>query len=124
MLGWPKSWPRAIQHTGARAGGASDGKAARALLRSPVDLLFTDLQMPELDGCELTRALRAEGFALPVIAVTADVMPEDQARAFASGVSGSLPKPYGLEDLARVLRKWLPASAGGAGAEEAGARGR
>jgi CheY-like chemotaxis protein len=91
---------------------APDGKVALGLLRSThVDLVFTDLQMPELDGYELTRALRAEGLTMPIIAMTADVMPQDQERALAAGMNGALLKPYGLEDLVGVLRKWLPASA-------------
>ena len=48
---------------------------------------------------------------MPIIAMTADVMPQDQERALAAGMNGALLKPYGLEDLVGVLRKWLPASA-------------
>jgi signal transduction histidine kinase/CheY-like chemotaxis protein len=96
---------------------ASDGKAALGLLRSThVDLIFADLQMPELDGYELTRTLRAEGLTMPIIAMTADVMPQEHARALAVGMNGAIPKPYGLEDLARVLRRWLPAPAAAASA--------
>jgi CheY-like chemotaxis protein len=88
---------------------ARDGQVALELLQArPVDLVFTDLHMPELDGYALTRLLRERGLATPIIAVTANVMPEDRAQCLASGMNDSISKPFSLGDLERVLTRWLP----------------
>ena len=64
--------------------------------------------MPELDGYELARALRGRGVTTPIVAVTANVMPEDRARCLTEGMNGSISKPFSLAELERVLARWLP----------------
>jgi signal transduction histidine kinase len=90
---------------------APDGQAALELLEhAKVDVVFTDLHMPELDGYGLARALRARGHTTPIIAVTANVMPADLAACLTAGMNESLSKPFSLADLERVLERWLPSS--------------
>ena len=76
---------------------AADGMAAlRACESEAFDLIFMDVRMPELDGRETTRRLRAGGgpnAAVPVIAVTADTSPEDIAACTAAGMTYFVPKP-------------------------------
>lgn len=76
---------------------AEDGMAAlEACQRSEFDVVFMDVRMPELDGRETTRRLRAGGglnAAVPVIAVTADTAPEDIAACTAAGMNHFVSKP-------------------------------
>lgn len=76
---------------------AEDGMAAlRACEQGEFDMIFMDVRMPELDGRETTRRLRASGglnAAVPVIAVTADTSPEDIEACLAAGMSYFVPKP-------------------------------
>ncbi len=77
----------------------------------PYDLVLMDVQMPDCDGYDATRAIRAEGIGpglLPIIALTANAYPEDIAAAQAAGMQGHLAKPIVLAELARVLQRWLP----------------
>jgi two-component system, sensor histidine kinase len=76
---------------------AEDGLAAlRACEQGQFDMIFMDVRMPELDGRETTRRLRASGglnAAVPVIAVTADTSPEDIEACLGAGMSYFVPKP-------------------------------
>ncbi|RIK53233.1 MAG: hypothetical protein DCC57_08630 [Chloroflexi bacterium] len=85
---------------------AKTGKDAidQARLHRP-DLILMDVQMPEMDGLEATRRIRSEpGLAhVPIIAMTAQVMPGDQERCLAAGVDDFVGKPIQLARLAEVL---------------------
>lgn len=76
---------------------AADGMAAlKACEAEAFDIIFMDVRMPELDGRETTRRLRAGGGPnahAPVIAVTADTAPEDIAACTAAGMTWFVPKP-------------------------------
>ena len=90
---------------------AKDGQEALALLETTtVNVVFTDLHMPEVDGYALAKALRSKGITTPIVAVTANVIPEDRARCLAVGMNDSVSKPFSLGDLERVLMQWLPRS--------------
>ncbi len=70
--------------------------ALRACDQGEFDMIFMDVRMPELDGRETTRRLRASGgpnARVPVIAVTADTSPEDIEACLAAGMSYFVPKP-------------------------------
>ncbi len=104
---------RMLALEGARATRAGDGRQALARLRTQAgdfDAVLMDVQMPVLDGLSATRAIRGElGLTqLPVIAVTAGVLKEEQQRARAAGVDDLLSKPVELEHLVAVLRRWAP----------------
>jgi CheY-like chemotaxis protein len=86
-----------LQPLGCDIATAADGLAALNICEaSDFDLIFMDVRMPELDGRETTRRLRASGGSnagVPVIAVTADTAPEDIAACTAAGMTYFVPKP-------------------------------
>ncbi|HEY5718853.1 MAG TPA: ATP-binding protein, partial [Gammaproteobacteria bacterium] len=101
-----------LAHLGCEVECVEDGEQALAALRAgSYDLLLMDCQMPRLDGFAATRRLRAEGLGgehLPVVAMTAYVMPEDLARCRAAGMDDHLGKPLSLASLQALLERWLP----------------
>jgi signal transduction histidine kinase/CheY-like chemotaxis protein len=73
------------------------------------DIILMDCQMPEMDGYEATRRIRAEagpGRRVPIVAMTANVMEGDRENCLACGMDDFLPKPYKQGDLIAVLRRW------------------
>jgi two-component system cell cycle response regulator DivK len=80
----------------------SSGAAAAATERP--DLILMDLSLPDMDGCEVTRLVRAEPAtaAIPIIALTAHAMETDRLRALDAGCQDYDTKPV---DLARLLAK-------------------
>lgn len=80
-----------------------------ALAAKPYDLIFMDIQMPEMDGLEATREIRRQG-ALEktpvIIAMTAHVGQEDRRQALDSGMSDFIRKPILKEELQQALIRW------------------
>jgi CheY-like chemotaxis protein len=81
---------------------------------APYDLVLMDVQMPELDGIETTRRIRARETSLqmrrtPIIALTANTLVEDRYACFAAGMDGFLVKPLDRDKLNEVLAS-IPAS--------------
>ena len=77
-------------------------------------LVLTDLHMPEMDGYELTTAIRAgetEGRRVPIVAVTANALKGEADRCREVGMDDYLSKPVSLADLKAKLEQWLPAVA-------------
>ncbi len=105
-----------------------DGKAAyEQLAEGGVDLVLMDWQMPVWDGLTATRAIRdreaREGRArLPIIALTANVMPGFADTCREAGMDDYLSKPLQAEELARALARQLPACAVAAGQDAVPAR--
>ncbi len=79
-----------------------------------VHAILMDLHMPEIDGLEATRRLRAQPATahLPIIALTAAVLDAERAQAHAAGMNGFVSKPAGESDLLRALWAYLPGSEG------------
>ncbi|OQW66378.1 MAG: hypothetical protein BVN29_07945 [Nitrospira sp. ST-bin5] len=93
------------------AGNGNEGLAA--LSRHAYTLVFMDCQMPELDGFETTRMIRAHeqpGTHLPIIAMTANAMEGDREHCLSSGMDDFVSKPVKSQDLHRVLTQWLSPS--------------
>jgi CheY-like chemotaxis protein len=90
---------------------ACDGREALDMLeRKPYDLVLMDMFMPVMDGHEATRAIREGGRPyrdVPIVAMTANVMPDDIARYRAEGMDGHIGKPIELDEVERVLRRTL-----------------
>ncbi len=90
---------------------AEDGVVALDMLRSGrYALLLTDCNMPNMDGFELTAAIRhaqGEGQYLPIIAVSANAMQGEAMRCLERGMDDYLSKPLRLNELERMLAKWL-----------------
>ena len=78
---------------------------------SKFDLVLMDMNLPEIDGWEVTRRLKgnAETHALPVIAITAHAMVGDREKALAAGCDDYVPKPYSPRVLLAKIREYLPA---------------
>ncbi len=98
---------------------AEDGMAAlKACQTKAFDVIFMDVRMPELDGRETTRRLRAGGgpnAGAPIIAVTADTAPEDIAACLDAGMTHFVAKPLTPAVLLTALGEALDASAEGDG---------
>ncbi len=103
---------RALGLEGATATLAADGQQAVQILETRperFDAVLMDVRMPVMDGLTATRVIRGElGLGeLPILALTAGVLPEEQAAARAAGVSDILPKPLDLEQLATSLSRLI-----------------
>lgn len=92
----------------------SDGNEAVEAVRGggagAFDAVLMDLHMPVLDGFEATRRIHQVPWAaqLPVIAMSAAVLPADRAQSFAAGMVDHVAKPIVAERLVEVLLKWIP----------------
>jgi signal transduction histidine kinase/DNA-binding response OmpR family regulator/CHASE3 domain sensor protein len=103
----------ALEHKGAEVEVARNGvEALRKLEQDPdgIDLVLMDMMMPEMDGLTATREIRKNPRwqKLPVVAVTAKAMKEDQEKCLAAGANDYLAKPIELERLFSLLRVWMP----------------
>jgi len=90
---------------------AENGRRAVEMARhGGYDLVLMDVQMPELDGIEACRQIRAlPGFSrLPIIAMTANAFAEDRAACLAAGMNDHVPKPVQPAVLFDTLARWLP----------------
>jgi CheY-like chemotaxis protein len=92
---------------------AGDGAEALAHLdRQQYGLLLTDFHMPEMDGFELTAAIRAReksgAVRLPIIALTADVLPGTEQRCLDAGMDGYLTKPINFAALSAMVERFMP----------------
>jgi PAS domain S-box-containing protein len=114
-----------LDRLGYRADVAWDGlEALEALERQPYDVVLMDIQMPELDGLDASRRICERwppGVRPRIIAITANVRPEDREACFSAGMDDYLAKPIRPDELARALRQVRPlrertdASSGDAG---------
>ena len=92
---------------------AADGAAAvHKACAHRWDLVLMDMQMPELDGLEATRAIAAAlgDSAPPIVAMTANALPADRQRCMDAGMVDFIPKPIDPHELYRALMKWIPAA--------------
>lgn len=88
---------------------ADDGmQALEKLKNNTYDIILMDLQMPILGGCEATRIIRQEMHSdIPVIALTAAAMKEDQDSAFDAGMDDYLTKPVAVDELKEKITAWV-----------------
>ncbi|MFT7688289.1 MAG: signal transduction histidine kinase/ActR/RegA family two-component response regulator [Candidatus Azotimanducaceae bacterium] len=89
---------------------ANDGvDAVDMFSKTAYDLIFMDCQMPNMDGFEATTRIRGmeSGNRTPIIALTANSLPEDRARSFDAGMDEFLTKPILKEKLQSALIKWI-----------------
>jgi len=103
---------RMLEKLGAVGDIAADGiEALRALETNSYDAVLMDCHMPLLDGYEATREIRrmevVAGGHMPIIALTANAMEGDRALCFQAGMDDFLSKPFKIDELARVIRRWV-----------------
>ncbi len=80
-------------------------ECVEALKNGRFDAILMDIQMPEMDGLAAARAIRELGHAIPIIALTADAMPDDRARCLAAGMNDYLQKPVRPDALGAALAR-------------------
>jgi len=109
---------RVLEPRGAKLEIARNGKEALAALEKlgsaehhagGIDIVLMDIMMPEMDGIAAMRAIRArpEWQKLPIIALTAKAMKDDQQKCFEAGASDYMAKPIDVEKLLSLLRVWM-----------------
>ncbi|HEX4404972.1 MAG TPA: response regulator, partial [Polyangia bacterium] len=90
---------------------AENGRDGLAALETSegIDVVLTDIMMPEMDGYEVMRAIREqERFRdLPIIALTAKAMKADRQKCLDAGASDYIAKPVDVDQLLSLLRVWL-----------------
>lgn len=92
---------------------ATQGAEALARLeQETVDMVLMDCNMPVMDGYEATRRIRQDGRwpTLPIVALTANAMPEERERCRAAGMNDYLAKPFRREELLALVDHWVPIS--------------
>jgi two-component system, sensor histidine kinase RpfC len=112
-----------LEHFSLEVDTAVNGReAVEAFRAAPYSLVLMDCQMPEMDGFQATAGIRrleserGMTFRVPVVALTAHMLPEDKDRCLAAGMDDYLGKPFRMQDLRTVLDRWLPPeSTSGAG---------
>jgi CheY-like chemotaxis protein len=84
---------------------ASGKEALSKISKKQYSVIFTDIQMPDMDGYQTTSAIRSVegGEGIPIIAVTANALDEDRAKAKQAGMDGFLTKPVLLSDIQEVV---------------------
>ncbi|MBI4606724.1 MAG: response regulator [Planctomycetes bacterium] len=103
---------RMLEKLGASASVAGNGlEAIQAISMAPYDAVLMDCQMPQMDGFEATRAIRAMKDPrmrdVPVIAMTAGAMASDREACLAAGMNDFISKPVQVEELKRVVDEWI-----------------
>ncbi len=98
---------RAYGHVVETAGDAT--QALQALEQRRPDLILLDLQLPDIDGFELARRLKADPVTrdIPIVAVTSYAMPTDKAQALAAGCDDYVTKPINTRELPQLVARHL-----------------
>lgn len=83
---------------------ANDGvDALNVLSKNHIDIVLSDVNMPNMDGYRLTQRIRQLGLTLPVVGVTANALAEEKQRCLESGMDSCLSKPVTLDVLKQTL---------------------
>ena len=102
-----------LRKLGLRADVVANGREALAALQNiPYDLVLMDVQMPEIDGVQATRAIRLAGKGtlnpnIPIVAMTAHAMQGDREKCIAAGMDDYIAKPVTPSALSALIEKWL-----------------
>jgi CheY-like chemotaxis protein/HPt (histidine-containing phosphotransfer) domain-containing protein/anti-sigma regulatory factor (Ser/Thr protein kinase) len=86
-------------------------EAVDRVMSGNYECVLMDVQMPVMDGYTATETIRSDGRFedLPILAMTANAMPQDRARGAQAGMNEYIPKPIEPDDLYRALLRWIPA---------------
>jgi len=103
-----------LEGTGVEIDFALDGAEAVEKFSSAPNaygLIFMDIQMPSMDGYEATRRIRSSGLPqadkIPIIAMTANILPEDIELCLAAGMNCHLGKPINIDEIVARLKEYL-----------------
>ena len=104
-------WRHHLEHAGAEVWQASDGREAIGLVRAadmgvlerPFDIVLMDMEMPIMDGVEATQQLRAEGFRLPIVGLTAHSDVATRTKLLDAGCNDCATKPISRAGLTRLI---------------------
>lgn len=106
---------RFLEDLGCQVHMVSNGfEAVKAIKKQHFDLVFMDCQMPFMDGYQATEEIRLYELSLsstrhiPIIALTAHALTEDEAKCKEAGMDEWVTKPFTRQDLSKTLQKWLP----------------
>ncbi len=103
-----------LRKLGYKADMAANGlDALRALEMRHYDIVFMDVQMPEMDGLEATRCIRASGIGSRIIAMTAHALDGDREKCLSMGMDEYISKPIKIEELRKMLEKFSEECASG-----------
>ena len=106
-----------LEPTGMQVEIARNGLEALAALEKTlapgaprIDLVLMDIMMPEMDGFTAMREIRkrSEWRKLPIIALTAKAMKDDQEKCLSAGANDYIAKPLDVEKLLSLVRVWMP----------------
>ncbi len=106
---------RQLAKLGCQCDIARDGREAfKKWMTGTFSLVLTDIHMPDMDGYQLARAIRAEeerrsAYRTPILALTANVLDGEVARCQQAGMDGYMSKPVSLVKLTEHFARWLPA---------------
>jgi CheY-like chemotaxis protein/HPt (histidine-containing phosphotransfer) domain-containing protein len=105
-----------LQQAGFLVGTVGNGsEAVEAVQRTTYDAILMDVQMPIMDGYEATRRIRASEFPntrIPIIAMTANAMAEDEKKSLAAGMDAHITKPINPAILLQTLATWVKPPSG------------
>ncbi len=99
-----------LQHHGHRTLEADSGEAGlKLVLEQRPDLVLMDIQLPDIDGTTVLARIRDDASfdAMPVLAVSASVMPDDQQRIVRSGFDGFIAKPISIKPFLAAVQRAL-----------------
>lgn len=102
---------RMLDTLGLKADTVENGrKCHEAIKNRDYDIVFMDIQMPEMDGYETARKMRESGSKAWIIALTANAMPDDQRKCYAAGMNDYLSKPLKKDSLQAALERYFRAA--------------
>lgn len=102
-----------LRRAGADVVGATSAREALAVIEKacqsgpPIDLVVTDMMMPDMNGLAFAAAVRHRGWKMPLIACSAAVMPEEQAASLSAGCNAFVAKPIRRGALLETCARWM-----------------
>lgn len=85
---------------------ATGAQAQASVGEKPPDLILVDINLPDANGLELTRRWRQEGFAMPIVAITSDLIRYSDEQAQQAGCDAFLAKPVSVEEMTALFTRF------------------